>query len=351
MPENYMKKEPEKNLISNSIFMKNILKEKFLSSSRWYTENQVEDVKKSIETDFEKVYNWELEYFDYFWEPLVSSYKDWNYYLINKNWELENWMLYYSENDLERLSFEEFNKRFNNIWEKLKKEFYQKAKIENELELILSVENLEKYFNELLNSSNFSNEEKKQILKAKDLAKEKHKWQLRDEWIEYYSHPLFVAIKWLELWLNSDDIISLLLHDTIEDTDLSYQDINNIFWKEIAENVLWLSKKANWEEIIWKEEYYINISKNKKLAILKWLDRLANLYSLNFASKEKQGKYLKETKQIILPIVEKYNLELSQKINNLIKYLENDIYKLPLQIKSRLEDLKKIKEIKEDINN
>ncbi len=162
---------------------------------------------------------------------------------------------------------------------------------------------------------------------------------------------MFVAIKWLELWLNSDEIISLLLHDTIEDTDLSYDDIKNIFWKKVAENVLWLSKKDNWKEIVWKEDYYMNISKNSELAILKWLDRLANLYSLNFASEEKQKKYLRETKQIILPIVEKYNLEITEKIKNIIGYIENDIYKLPLQIKSRLEDLKKIKEIKEDINN
>jgi len=92
------------------------------------------------------------------------------------------------------------------------------------------------------------------------MCKQKHKWQYRDEWTPYYSHSVFVAIKWIEFWLKEKDIIALLLHDTIEDTDLSYEDIKKEFWEYVANLVKWLSKKENWVDIVSKEEHYLNLN-------------------------------------------------------------------------------------------
>jgi (p)ppGpp synthase/HD superfamily hydrolase len=196
----------------------------------------------------------------------------------------------------------------------------------------------------------FNNEEKEFILKAFNLCKQKHKWQYRDEWTPYYSHPVFVAIKWIEFWLEAKDIIVLLLHDTIEDTDLSYEDIKKEFWEYVANTVKWLSKKDNWVDIVSKDEYYWNLSNNEKLAILKWLDRLANLFSLNFATPEKKEKYLKETREIILPIVAKYSQKLAEELQRLIDYIENDFFKLPPELWTKLNDLKEIVRIRWEIN-
>lgn len=165
------------------------------------------------------------------------------------------------------------------------------------LELIKNEEKVEKQL--LGKIENFKNEEKEKILEAMEFCKEKHFWQTRDEWTPYFSHPFFVAILWIENNLNYLDIISLLLHDTLEDTKTTKEEIKEKFWDYVLENVYFLSKNF----FATKEEYYKNISKTQKLQLLKWLDRLANLHSLKFASEEKQKNYIEKTKKEILSIL------------------------------------------------
>lgn len=147
----------------------------------------------------------------------------------------------------------------------------------------------------------FNENEKQKIIEAMDFCKEKHFWQLRDEWTAYFSHPFFVAILWIRNNLDYIDIISLLLHDTLEDTETTKEEIEQKFWKEVMKNVYFLSKNYFGN----KDEYYKNISESKNLQILKWLDRIANLHSLKFAIKEKQIKYLEKTRKEILSFLDK----------------------------------------------
>lgn len=185
----------------------------------------------------------------------------------------------------------------------------------NNLNLIKSAYEVEKKL--LSEIEKYSNHEKQEILKAMEFCKQKHNWQTRDEWVPYYSHPFFVAILWIEQKLDYIDIISLLLHDILEDTDTSSDEIKNIFWYKVFENVYLLSKNYFRS----KEEYYKNISENRKLQILKWLDRIANLHSLNFASTQKQENYIEKTKKEILSILDK-DLEVYNKIKSILDYLE-----------------------------
>lgn len=326
--------------------MRDILRSNFLEQER--VQAQPETIKTQLLERYNQDLNWEVQYIDYFWNPMIYSLRDWFYYSI-ENWQLKVAWHFKSENDLYRLTEEEFNEKFPNLWIDLKETFSNKADIENRLEIILSPEDLEKWFLSLINS--FNDEEKEFILKAFRLCKEKHNWQYRDEWTPYYSHPVFVAIKWIEFWLWAKDIIVLLLHDTIEDTDLSYEDIKEEFWEYIASAVKWLSKKENWVNIVSKEEYYLNLSNNERLAILKWLDRLANLFSLNFATPEKKEKYLKETREVILPIVAKFSQKLTEELQRLIDYIENDFFQLPPELWVKIEDLKKIRELRDKIKN
>ncbi len=342
-PRKYFEVEDEANKIAWKL--KYILRASFLEQE--WVQAQPEHMKNQLLERYNQDLNWEIQYIDYFWTPMIYSLRDWFYYSV-EDWQLKVAWHFKSENDLYRLTQEEFNEKFPNLWINLKETFSNKADIENWLEMILSPEDLEKWFLSLIES--FNNEEKEFILKAFNLCKQKHKWQYRDEWTPYYSHPVFVAIKWIEFWLEAKDIIVLLLHDTIEDTDLSYEDIKKEFWEYVANTVKWLSKKDNWVDIVSKDEYYWNLSNNEKLAILKWLDRLANLFSLNFATPEKKEKYLKETREIILPIVAKYSQKLAEELQRLIDYIENDFFKLPPELWTKLNDLKEIVRIRWEIN-
>lgn len=325
--------------------MRNILRSNFLKQDSVKT--QPEPFKTELLESYEKELNWEVQYIDYFWTPMIYSLRDWFYYSV-ENWKLQVAWHFKSENDLYRLTEDEFNEKFPNLWIDLKETFSNKADIENQLEIILSPEDLEKWFLSLIES--FNNEEKEFILKAFRLCKEKHNWQYRDEWTPYYSHPVFVAIKWIEFWLEAKDIIVLLLHDTIEDTNLSYEDIKKEFWEYVANAVRWLSKKDNWVRLLPEEEYYWNLSNNEVLAVLKWLDRLGNLFSLKFSSPEKKEKYLKETREVILPIVAKFSQKLAEKLQRLIDYIENDFFQLPPELWMKLNDLKEIVRIRWEIN-
>jgi len=238
MQDIYILKELEKILFNNLIIMRDILRANFLEQDSVKT--QPEPFKTQLLESYDKELNWEIQYIDYFWTPMIYSLRDWLYYSV-ESWQLKVVWHFKSENDLYRLTEEEFNEKFPNLWINLKETFSNKADIENQLEMILSPEDLEKWFLSLIKS--FNNEEKEFILKALNICKQKHKWQYRDEWTPYYSHPVFVAIKWIEFWLEAKDIIILLLHDTIEDTDLSYEDIKKEFWEYVANAVKWLSKK------------------------------------------------------------------------------------------------------------
>ncbi len=325
--------------------MKDTLRSKHLKENILYSEGQNPNIKKMVLEDFEDGYSWKIDYIDYLWNPVVCSHRDFvNYFFIN--WKLKK-LWYKDPKDFEIIDREEFNKRFDWLWDRLKKEFENKAKIENHLEIILEPEYLQKWF--ISSLEKYDENEKKLIFKALKLCKKQHKWQYRDEWVEYYSHPIFAAIKWIEKWLDYKDIIILLLHEVIEDSSITKKEIWELFWKEVWENVYLLSKKENWKKIISTKDYYIRLLKNKKLAILRWLERLANLYSLNFASKEKQERYIKETKKIIIPLVSRFDKDLSNEIQRVLNYIESDLYSLPEKLVSRLVDLKKIKETRKII--
>lgn len=328
--------------------MRKILEQTYLEQD--WIKNQPQSFKDHALEDFSDEYEWKLEYFDYFGEPVIYSKKDWIHYIF-RNWTLEKINGFVSENDLTKLPLKEFNHKFNNIGNTFKEQFSNKAIIENQLKIILSPEDTEKWFLMLIKeNTDFSDIQKKDILKALDICKIKHKWQFRDEWIEYYWHPIFTAIKWLEHWLWYEDTIVLLLHDTIEDTDLTFEDIEKDFWRYVAEKVLSLSKTKNWKIIISKEDYYKNLSEDPKSAVLKWLDRLANVFSLNFATPERKKKYLDETKEIIIPIVSKFDSKLWEEIQKIVNHIENELFTLPPELVSKLDDIQKINKIKDWIS-
>ena len=149
-----------------------------------------------------------------------------------------------------------------------------------------------------------------------------HDWQFRGSWEPYIIHPLEVAIILTWYWADEDSIIASLLHDCVEDCDVTSLDIKKNFWAEIALIVDWLTKV---DEVIsdnfnsfsfdWKVKSkeietirkILEKSKNDiRIILIKMADRLHNIRTLSWMKKEKSRiKKAKETMNIFIKIADK----------------------------------------------
>ncbi len=126
------------------------------------------------------------------------------------------------------------------------------------------------------------------ILKAAEFANEAHKHQKRKSTdLPYITHPLSVGLILSKFGAEEDEIIAGLLHDVIEDTEYTYEDIKNEFGQKIADIVLQLSEE---KELPWEERKKQHIDHLKEADIstkrVALADKLANLYSIKHELKE-----------------------------------------------------------------
>ena len=95
-------------------------------------------------------------------------------------------------------------------------------------------------------------EEIDEIIRTYEFTREAHKWVYRKSWEPYIIHPLRATEFLMEINPDVVSIQSCILHDVIEDTDYTYEDIEKLFWKEIADICEWLVKvskvRYKWEE-------------------------------------------------------------------------------------------------------
>lgn len=148
--------------------------------------------------------------------------------------------------------------------------------------------------------------------------------------VPYITHVISVAGNVLEAYYNGKEKFDLnlalkiaLLHDTIEDTSITYDDVNINFGKEVADGVLALTKDSSLpKEIQLKNSIERIILSSKEAAIVKLADRINNLMiKPNCWSNEKWNNYLEESK-FIYENLKKYNSYLANKLEERIK-LEN----------------------------
>ncbi len=154
------------------------------------------------------------------------------------------------------------------------------------------------------------------LQKAFDLASSGHLNQKRDSGEPYITHPLHVAIYLSELSMDIETIVSAILHDLIEDTDITYNDIKKEFGKEIADIVDGVTKldKINYNS---KEEakadairkMVIAMSKDIRVLILKLADRLHNIETINYLNEWKQEKIAQETLYVYAPLAHRLGLQ------------------------------------------
>lgn len=165
---------------------------------------------------------------------------------------------------------------------------------------------LENKFQEYVSRYKYVKSDRFLILKALDFARLAHDGQKRDEGTPYIAHPIRVACVLLhELsHMESKLVCTALLHDVIEDCNITTRELKNNFNDEIAMMVKVLSKDPRIENH--KRIYYENIvNASDEIKLVKVCDRLDNLRSLRFSqNKTKVKRYLAETEKRYTVIAE-----------------------------------------------
>lgn len=178
-------------------------------------------------------------------------------------------------------------------------------------------------------------EDIKLIRNAYDYAYKKHFSQKRITGDDYITHPLNVAWILTDVSADSSAIAAALLHDTIEDSDSTYEEIENLFGKEVAKIVEGVTKinrlkftsdseqmAANQRKIL------VGLSEDVRVLIVKLADRLHNMRTLYVLSPAKQKRKAKETLEILTPVAHRLGMyKLKSELEDLsLRYLNPNAY-------------------------
>ncbi|MDN5626555.1 MAG: RelA/SpoT family protein [Weeksellaceae bacterium] len=178
-------------------------------------------------------------------------------------------------------------------------------------------------------------EQNKLIRKAFDIALDAHKDQRRKTGEPYIYHPIEVAkIVANEIGLGATSIACALLHDVIEDSEYTYEDLEKIFGKNIADIVNGLTKISvmNQQNISVQSENYrkslLTLSEDFRVILIKIADRLHNMRTLDSMHPVKQKKIAAETAYIYAPLAHRLGLyNIKSELEDLsLKYNNPDVY-------------------------
>lgn len=193
-------------------------------------------------------------------------------------------------------------------------------------------------------------EQNKLIRKAFDLALDAHKTQRRKTGEPYIYHPIEVAkLVANEIGLGATSIACALLHDVIEDSDYTYEDIKNVFGDIIANIVNGLTKISvmNQQNISIQSENYrkllLTLSEDFRVILIKIADRLHNMRTLDSMSPEKQKKIAAETVYIYAPLAHRLGLySIKSELEDLsLRYSNPEVY---FDIEKKLVHAKEIRD-------
>ena len=174
-----------------------------------------------------------------------------------------------------------------------------------------------KMFDRLLGAcqQNFPSFDEKLLAKGFDFAIEAHKNDRRASGDEYITHPFEVAlIVAQEIPLDDVTVVSALLHDTIEDTEISVELLQKEFGKEVAEIVDGVTKISGifkGHEITQAENFrklLLSMVKDVRVILVKFADRLHNMRTLEHLHPEKQRRIAQETLEIYAPFAHRFGL-------------------------------------------
>ena len=182
-----------------------------------------------------------------------------------------------------------------------------------------------------------SSDDRRRIKEAYDFIIQKHEGQTRKSGEPYYHHLIEVAYILASLQCGPNTIIAGLLHDVVEDTDTSVEDIKKRWGEEVSRIVDALTKiqrlklsKITSEEFEAEDhrKIFLGMAKDIRVILIKLADRLHNLRTLGALSPERQHAISKETMEVFIPIAERLGLDIikSEMEDLCISYLEPEKY-------------------------
>lgn len=174
------------------------------------------------------------------------------------------------------------------------------------------------------------------ITKAYELAKKAHNDQKRKSGEPYIIHPICVAIILAELELDKETIAAGLLHDVIEDTVITYNELADMFGIDVANLVDGVTKLTQLslknDKIEMQAEnlrkMFLAMAKDIRVILIKLADRLHNMRTLQYMKPEKQKEKARETMDIYSPIAQRLGIsKIKVELDDLsLKYLHPDVY-------------------------
>ncbi len=207
-------------------------------------------------------------------------------------------------------------------------------------------------------SKSYSEEELANVKKAYDLASNAHEGQKRLSGEPYIMHPLNVAIILSKLGMDDASVIAAILHDTVEDTKMTYNDVKSAFGETVADLVEGVTKIGKVPLQTKEEQQAENIrkmllamSRDIRVIIIKLADRLHNMRTLMFKPEQRRREIALETIEIYAPIAHRLGIRpIKEELEDLsISYLDPVAYheieeNLEAQSRSRNDYLADIKD-------
>ena len=212
-------------------------------------------------------------------------------------------------------------------------------------------DDMERLYAELVEKSRHYNPnlDEARVRKAYEYARDKHGSQLRKDGSPYISHPLATASICAGMGLDEDSIIACLLHDTIEDTDATYEEVSKLFGSEVADLVEGVTKltrvvyttkeEAQMENL---RKMLLAMSKDIRVILIKIADRLHNMHTMNFQSEAKRREKALETMEIYAPLAHRLGMQrVKWELEDLsLIYLDPIGYQeIVVQLDARMEEL------------
>ncbi len=175
------------------------------------------------------------------------------------------------------------------------------------------------------------------VERAYEIARDAHKDQKRKSGEPYIIHPLCVGIILAELELDKESIIAGILHDVVEDTVMTEEELAEIFGKEVALLVDGVTKltQLNWsaDKVEMQAEnlrkMFLAMAKDIRVILIKLSDRLHNMRTLQYMKPEKQKEKARETIEIYAPLADRLGIsKIKIELDDLaLRYLEPEVFK------------------------
>lgn len=205
-----------------------------------------------------------------------------------------------------------------------------------------------------------------ELSSAINYATEKHAGQTRLSGEPYISHPLAVAALLVDWGMDVDSVLAGVLHDTIEDTDVTIDDIESLFGRDVSFLVDGVSKVGKARSGMRNINSYLPTTKDNltklllavgadiRVIIIKLADRLHNMRTLKYKPRDRQLKISQETLDIFAPIADRLNMgRLRVELEELaFSYLEPETYKkIGQELKNRVgKSEKRLRKVRQDVD-